>query len=65
MEFIPHVQVVQIVLIKSYCGRLTRPRSALGGRPALVRDALREHLQRLELRAVKGGTGRVLAAGAS
>lgn len=52
MESIPHMQIVQIVLDKDLLdaadevAKLTKR-----NRSALVRDALREHLRRLELRA--------------
>ena len=52
MERIPHMQIVQVVLDKKLlqatdqAAKLTRR-----NRSALVRDALREHLRRLEMRA--------------
>ena len=52
MEWIPHLQIVQIVLDKKllhaadHAAKRIKP-----NRSALVRDALREHLRRLELRA--------------
>ena len=51
MESIPHMKIVQIVLDKKLlqaadqAAKLTKR-----NRSALVRDALREHLRRLELR---------------
>ncbi len=52
MELIPHMQVVQIVLDKKLlqAADLAAKRTQRN-RSALVRDALREHLLRLELRA--------------
>jgi len=52
VEYNPHMEVVQIVLDKrllqaaDQAAKLTRR-----NRSALMRDALREHLQRLEVRA--------------
>ena len=52
VESVPHMEIVQVVLDKKLleaadqAAKLTRR-----NRSALVRDALREHLRRLELRA--------------
>jgi metal-responsive CopG/Arc/MetJ family transcriptional regulator len=52
MECIPHMKIVQIVLDEKLL-RATDQASkrTLQNRSALVRDALREHLRRLQLRA--------------
>ena len=52
MEWIPHMQVVQIVMDKKLLHAADRAaKRTRRNRSALVRDALREHLRRLELRA--------------
>ena len=52
MEWTPHMEIVQIVLDKKllHAADLAAKRTRRN-RSALVRDALREHLRRLELRA--------------
>jgi hypothetical protein len=51
-ELIPHMEIVQIVLDKKLLHAADRAAKRVGrNRSALVRDALREHLRRLELRA--------------
>ena len=52
MELIPHMQIVQIVLDKKLLHAADKAaKRTRRNRSALVRDALREHLRRLELRA--------------
>ena len=52
MECTPHMQIVQIVLDKKLLDAADRAaKRTRRNRSALVRDALREHLRRLELRA--------------
>ncbi len=51
VESIPHMQIVQIVLDKKLLQAADQAaRRTRRNRSALVRDALREHLRRLELR---------------
>ncbi|HEX4487371.1 MAG TPA: ribbon-helix-helix protein, CopG family [Terriglobales bacterium] len=51
MERIPHMQIVQIVLDKKLLQAADQAAKRIRqNRSALVRDALREHLRRLELR---------------
>jgi hypothetical protein len=52
VEWIPHMQIVQIVLDKKLLQAADQAaKRTKQNRSALVRDALREHLSRLELRA--------------
>jgi len=52
VEWIPHMQIVQIVLDKKLLHAADQAaKRTRRNRSALVRDALREHLRRLELRA--------------
>jgi metal-responsive CopG/Arc/MetJ family transcriptional regulator len=52
VERIPHMQIVQIVLDKKLLHAADQAaKRTKRNRSALVRDALREHLRRLELRA--------------
>ena len=52
MEWIPHMKIVQIVLDKELLRAADQAaKRTRRNRSALVRDALREHLRRLELRA--------------
>ena len=52
MEQIPHMEIVQIVLDKKLLQAADQAaKRTRRNRSALVRDALREHLRRLELRA--------------
>ena len=52
VEQIPHMQIVQIVLDKKLLHAADQAaKRTRRNRSALVRDALREHLRRLELRA--------------
>ena len=52
VERIPHMQIVQIVLDKKLLHAADQAaKRTRRNRSALVRDALREHLRRLELRA--------------
>jgi len=52
VEYIPHMQIVQIVLDKKLLNATDQAaKRTRRNRSALVRDALREHLRRLELRA--------------
>ena len=52
MECIPHMQIVQIVLDEKLLRAADQAaKRTKRNRSALVRDALREHLRRLELRA--------------
>src|SRR5271155_4235111 len=52
VEQIPHMQIVQIVLDKKLLQAADQAaKRTRRNRSALVRDALREHLRRLELRA--------------
>jgi len=52
VECIPHMQIVQIVLDKKLLHAADQAaKRTKKNRSALVRDALREHLGRLELRA--------------
>jgi metal-responsive CopG/Arc/MetJ family transcriptional regulator len=52
VEWTPHMQIVQIVLDKKLLQAADQAAKRTGrNRSALVRDALREHLRRLELRA--------------
>jgi hypothetical protein len=52
VEWIPHMQIVQIVLDKKLLHAADQAaKRTQQNRSALVRDALREHLRRLELRA--------------
>jgi metal-responsive CopG/Arc/MetJ family transcriptional regulator len=51
VELIPHMKIVQIVLDKKLLHAADQAAKRTGrNRSALVRDALREHLRRLELR---------------
>jgi metal-responsive CopG/Arc/MetJ family transcriptional regulator len=52
VEWIPHMEIVQIVLDKKLLHAADQAaKRTRRNRSALVRDALREHLRRLELRA--------------
>lgn len=52
MEYTPHVETIQIVLEKELLQAADRAaRRTKRNRSALVREALREHLRRLEVRA--------------
>ena len=52
MEHIPHMQIVQVVLDKKLLHAADQAaKRTRRNRSALMRDALREHLRRLELRA--------------
>jgi metal-responsive CopG/Arc/MetJ family transcriptional regulator len=52
VEWIPHMEIVQIVLDKKLLHAADQAAKRTNrNRSALVRDALREHLRRLELRA--------------
>src|ERR1700685_3855659 len=52
VEWIPHMKIVQIVLDKKLLHAADQAaKRTRRNRSALVRDALREHLRRLELRA--------------
>ena len=52
MEQIPHMEIVQIVLDKKLLHATDQAaRRTRRNRSALVRDALREHLRRLQVRA--------------
>ena len=52
MELVPHMEIVQIVLDKKLLDAADQAaKRTRRNRSALVRDALREHLRRLELRA--------------
>ena len=52
VEYIPHMKIVQIVLDKKLLHAADQAaKRTKRNRSALVRDALREHLRRLELRA--------------
>ncbi len=52
MEHIPHMEIVQIVLDKKLLHATDQAaRRTRRNRSALVRDALREHLRRLQVRA--------------
>jgi metal-responsive CopG/Arc/MetJ family transcriptional regulator len=52
VEWIPHMEIVQIVLDKKLLQAADQAaKRTRRNRSALVRDALREHLRRLELRA--------------
>jgi metal-responsive CopG/Arc/MetJ family transcriptional regulator len=52
VEWTPHMEIVQIVLDKRLLHAADQAaKRAKRNRSALVRDALREHLRRLELRA--------------
>ena len=52
MESVPHMQIVQIVLDKTLLQATDQAaKRTRRNRSALVRDALREHLRRLDLRA--------------
>ena len=52
VEYNPHMQVIQIVLDKRLLQAADQAaKQTRKNRSALMRDALREHLQRLELRA--------------
>src|SRR5208282_3983769 len=52
VESIPHMQIIQIVLDKKLLHAADQAaKRTRQNRSALVRDALREHLRRLELRA--------------
>jgi len=52
VEQIPHMQIIQIVLDKKLLHAADQAaKRTRRNRSALVRDALREHLRRLELRA--------------
>jgi metal-responsive CopG/Arc/MetJ family transcriptional regulator len=52
VEYNPHMQVIQIVLDKRLLQAADQAaKRTRKNRSALVRDALREHLQRLEVRA--------------
>lgn len=51
VEYTPHVEIVQVVLDKGLLQAADQAaRRRRTNRSALVRDALREHLRRLELR---------------
>ena len=51
VEYTPHMEVVQIVLEKSLLQAADQAARRTGrNRSALVRDALREHLRRLQVR---------------
>ncbi len=52
MELVPHMQIIQIVLDKKLLQAADQAaKRTRRNRSALVRDALREHLRKLELRA--------------
>jgi metal-responsive CopG/Arc/MetJ family transcriptional regulator len=52
VEWIPHMEIIQIVLDKRLLDAADQAaKRTKRNRSALVRDALREHLHRLELRA--------------
>ncbi len=52
MEWTPHIQIVQIVLDKKLLQAADQAaKRTRRNRSALVREALREHLRRLQLRA--------------
>jgi metal-responsive CopG/Arc/MetJ family transcriptional regulator len=52
VEWVPHMEIVQIVLDKKLLRAADQAaKRTRRNRSALVRDALREHLRRLELRA--------------
>ena len=52
VEWTPHMQIIQIVLDKKLLHAADQAaKRTKRNRSALVRDALREHLRRLELRA--------------
>ncbi|HSY63386.1 MAG TPA: ribbon-helix-helix protein, CopG family [Terriglobales bacterium] len=52
MEWIPHMEIVQIVLDKKLLRATDQAaRRTKRNRSALVRDALRDHLKKLEMRA--------------
>lgn len=52
MEWVPHMEIVQIVLDKKLLNEADQAaKRTKRNRSALVRDALREHLRQLELRA--------------
>jgi metal-responsive CopG/Arc/MetJ family transcriptional regulator len=52
VEWVPHMEIVQIVLDKKLLHAADQAaKSTKRNRSALVRDALREHLRRLEVRA--------------
>ncbi len=52
MELVPHMQIIQIVLDKKLLRAADQAaKRTRQNRSALVRDALREHLRKLELRA--------------
>ena len=52
MEWIPHMEIVQIVLDKKLLRATDQAaRRTKRNRSALVRDALRDHLRKLEVRA--------------
>ena len=52
VEWVPHMQIVQIVLDKKLLHAADQAaKRTRRNRSALVRDALREHLRRLEVRA--------------
>ena len=55
VEDTPHMEIVQIVLDKKLLSATDQAaRRTKRNRSALVRDALREHLRRLELQATEG-----------
>ncbi len=59
VEQVPHMEIVQIVLDKKLLHAADQAaKRTKRNRSALVRDALREHLRRLELRAVRSATAR-------
>lgn len=52
MELVPHMEIVQIVLDKKLLHATDQAaKRTRRNRSALVRDALREHLRRLEMQA--------------
>jgi metal-responsive CopG/Arc/MetJ family transcriptional regulator len=56
VEHIPHMQIVQVVLDKKLLRAADQAaKRTRRNRSALMRDALREHLRRLELRASEEG----------
>ena len=54
MDWNPHMETIQVVLDKKLLQATDRvARQTKRNRSALVRDALREHLRRLEIRALE------------
>lgn len=52
MEYSPHMETIQVVLDKELLHATDKvARRIKANRSALIRDALREHLRRLEIRA--------------